>query len=80
MLAFFLPVSPLLAETTEPTLHQLDNGLQILVVPNSQARAVYHSIWYKVGAMDEIPSQSGIAHLLEHLLFKATKNAKAGEF
>ncbi len=52
---------------------QLGNGMQIVVLPNHRAPIVHHMVWYKVGAADETPGQSGIAHLLEHLMFKGTK-------
>ena len=50
--------------------HTLDNGLQIVVVENHRAPVVTHMIWYRVGAADEPRGKSGIAHFLEHLLFK----------
>lgn len=50
----------------------LENGMQVVVLPNNRAPIVHHMVWYKVGAADEDPGQSGIAHLLEHLMFKGT--------
>ncbi len=50
----------------------LDNGLEIYVVPNTRAPVVTHMIWYKVGGADELAGHSGIAHFLEHLLFKGS--------
>lgn len=58
----------------------LDNGLEVLVIPDSRAPVVTHMVWYKAGSADEPPGKSGIAHYLEHLMFKGTKNAPAGEF
>lgn len=58
----------------------LDNGLQLIVIPDRRAPVVTHMIWYKVGAADDPPGKSGIAHFLEHLLFKGTTNVPAGEF
>jgi zinc protease len=52
----------------------LDNGMQVVVIPDRRAPVVTHMIWYKVGAADEPPGQSGIAHFLEHLMFKGTPN------
>ncbi len=65
--------------------HTLDNGLQIVVIESHRAPVVTHMIWYKVGAADEPLGQSGIAHFLEHLLFKGHKyeglgSYKPGEF
>ena len=50
----------------------LDNGLQIIIDPNNRAPVVKQTIWYKVGGMDEPAGKSGIAHILEHLMFKGT--------
>ena len=50
----------------------LSNGMQVVVLPNNRAPIVHHMLWYKVGAADEDPGRSGIAHLLEHLMFKGT--------
>ena len=58
----------------------LDNGLQVIVVPNHRAPVVTHMVWYKVGAIDEPQGLSGMAHYLEHLLFKGTETLAPGEF
>lgn len=58
----------------------LDNGLEAVVIEDHRAPAVVHMLWYKAGAADEPPGVSGIAHFLEHLLFKATDKLEAGEF
>jgi zinc protease len=58
----------------------LKNGLEIVVIPNHRAPVVTHMIWYKVGAADEPPGQSGIAHFLEHLMFKGSAGLAPGEF
>ena len=47
----------------------LDNGLEIVVIPDRRAEVATHMLWYRVGAADEMPKQSGIAHYLEHLMF-----------
>ena len=62
------------------TEYFLDNGLQLVVIPDRRAPVVTHMIWYKVGAADDPPGKSGISHFLEHLLFKGTTNYPAGEF
>ncbi|WP_114389231.1 M16 family metallopeptidase [Notoacmeibacter marinus] len=56
----------------------LNNGLEIVVVPDRRAPVVTHMLWYKVGSADEAPGKSGIAHFFEHLMFKGTKNHPAG--
>jgi predicted Zn-dependent peptidase len=59
----------------------LDNGLQIIAIPmNNGSNVISTDIFYKVGSGSEIMGKSGIAHMLEHLNFKSTKNLKAGEF
>ena len=58
----------------------LDNGMQVVVIPDHRAPIATHMVWYKVGSSDEMPGKSGIAHFFEHLMFKGTTNHKAGEF
>ncbi len=59
----------------------LDNGLQIVAIPmDNNSNVVSTDIFYKVGSRNETMGKSGIAHMLEHLNFKSTKNLKAGEF
>jgi zinc protease len=58
----------------------LANGLELVVIPDHRAPVVTHMIWYKVGAADETPGKSGLAHFLEHLMFKGTAKNPAGKF
>lgn len=58
----------------------LDNGLQLVVIPDHRAPVVTHMIWYRVGAADEPQGKAGIAHFLEHLMFKGTTRFPQGEF
>lgn len=59
----------------------LQNGLEVVVIPlKNNSQVVSTDIFYKVGSRNEIMGKSGIAHMLEHLNFKSTKNMKAGEF
>ncbi|MGC1466991.1 MAG: pitrilysin family protein [Pseudolabrys sp.] len=58
----------------------LSNGLELVVIPDHRAPVVTHMIWYKVGAADETPGKSGIAHFLEHLMFKGTTKNPGGKF
>jgi zinc protease len=58
----------------------LSNGMRGIVVPDNRAPVVTHMVWYRVGAADEPRGVSGIAHFLEHLMFKATEKIAAGEF
>lgn len=68
--------------TIAPNLESftLDNGLQVVVIPDRRAPVVTHMIWYKVGSADEPEGQSGVAHFLEHLMFKGTHDHPNGEF
>jgi zinc protease len=59
---------------------KLANGLDVVVIPDHRAPVVTQMIWYKVGAADEPPGSSGIAHFLEHLMFKGTDNIPTGQF
>lgn len=59
---------------------KLANGLQVVVIPDTRAPVVTHMVWYKVGSADEPKGVSGIAHFLEHLMFKSTEKIAIGEF
>lgn len=59
---------------------QLANGMQVLVLPDHRTSVVTHMVWYRTGAADDPWGKSGIAHFLEHLMFKATNTIKSGEF
>lgn len=62
------------------TSFELENGMKVVVIEDHRAPVVTHMVWYRVGAADEEPGKSGIAHFLEHLLFKGTDMAESGEF
>ena len=64
----------------DPKVTTLENGLEVVVLEDHRAPVVTHMVWYRVGAADEKPLKSGIAHFLEHLMFKGTKNLEPGEF
>ncbi|MFO7478487.1 MAG: pitrilysin family protein [Methyloceanibacter sp.] len=59
---------------------KLDNGLHVIVIPDHRAPVVTQMVWYKVGAADEPRGSSGIAHFLEHLMFKGTDQIPTGQF
>jgi zinc protease len=63
-----------------PATFTLGNGLQVVVIPDHRTPVVTQMIWYKVGSADETPGKSGLAHFLEHLMFKGTSKHPAGEF
>jgi len=58
----------------------LDNGMEVVVLPNHRAPVVTHMVWYRVGSADDPVGKSGIAHFLEHLMFKGTEDLPPGEF
>jgi zinc protease len=62
------------------TKFQLTNGMQVVVIPDTRAPVVTHMVWYKNGSADDPEGQSGIAHFLEHLMFKGTKKHPKGAF
>lgn len=71
-------ITPLSAAKPPQNAHNvqhftLNNGLEVVVIPNKRAPVVYHSLWYKVGSADSPPQQSGLAHFLEHLMFKGSQ-------
>ena len=68
---------PVLADTVSS--YTLDNGMQVLVIEDHRAPVVVHMVWYKIGAADESPGHSGIAHFLEHLMFQGTKIVAPGD-
>ncbi len=83
-ICLLLPLSfapPGLAQTA-PKAEQfkLDNGLTLIVKPDRRAPTAVHMLWVRVGSMDEVDGASGVAHVLEHMLFKGTRDLKPGEF
>lgn len=76
------PFAPRSADAAvfDPKTFTLDNGLRVVLVENHRVPAVVQMVWYKVGAADEPRGKSGIAHFLEHLMFKGTATMQPGEF
>lgn len=60
--------------------YQLPNGLKLIVHEDHRAPTVAHMVWYRTGSMDEMNGRTGVAHVLEHMMFKGTEKVKAGEF
>ena len=71
---------PAQAADNPVTTFTLENGMEAVVIEDHRAPVVTHMVWYRAGAADEPPGKSGIAHLLEHLMFKRTETLDAGEF
>jgi zinc protease len=80
LLAALLLAAPAQARLFDPETFTLANGMEVVVIPNHRTPIVSHMVWYKVGAADEQPGKSGLAHLLEHLMFKGTPSIPPGEF
>ena len=78
--ALVLAAPPARAKVFDPETFELPNGMQVVVVPNHRVPIISHMVWYKVGAADEVVGKSGLAHLLEHLMFKGTPSVPPGEF
>ncbi|MBU2580456.1 MAG: insulinase family protein [Alphaproteobacteria bacterium] len=74
--------TPTVAEETKAIASSftLDNGMEVIVIPDTRAPVVTHMVWYRVGASDEPKGSSGVAHFLEHLMFKSTEKIAVGEF
>ncbi len=73
------PISSSIA-APDVTHFTLKNGLEVVVIPDRRTPVVTHMVWYRVGAADEEPGKSGLAHFLEHLMFKGTAKNPAGRF
>ncbi len=76
---FLLLLFPITGNTTVYK-HSLDNGLKIFVKEDDRAPIVVSQVWYRAGSLDEVSGKTGVAHLLEHMMFKGTKTTKPGEF
>lgn len=77
-----ITAAPLRAQSIEDqvTSFQLENGMDVVVIEDHRAPAAVHMLWYRAGSADEQPGVSGVAHFLEHLLFKGTEKLAPGEF
>jgi zinc protease len=84
LVAFVLSAPSAFAQTTvtsdPPASFSLGNGMKVVVIPDHRTPVVTQMIWYKVGSADETPGKSGLAHFLEHLMFKGTTKHPADEF
>jgi zinc protease len=78
--AILMALFPVTAMADTVTTFTLDNGLDVVVIEDHRAPAVTHMVWYRVGSADEARGHSGIAHFLEHLMFKGTDDVGPGAF
>ncbi|MGB1027185.1 MAG: M16 family metallopeptidase, partial [Rhodospirillaceae bacterium] len=76
----FALAPPARAEIFNPETFTLDNGLQVVVLPNHRVPVVHHMVWYRVGAADEPPGKTGLSHLVEHMMFKGTETLGPNQF
>jgi len=89
IVAFMIPMNAVFANQTSSASsspdnltheYRFNNGLRLIVKEDHRAPTVAHMVWYKAGSMDEINGRTGVAHVLEHMMFKGTKKVKAGDF
>ena len=78
--AQLLMVNAANAADGDVTEYKLNNGLRVVVKEDHRSPTVAHMVWYKAGSMDEYNGTTGVAHVLEHMMFKETKTLKVGEF
>ncbi|WP_144267284.1 M16 family metallopeptidase, partial [Comamonas thiooxydans] len=73
---------PAAATAAAPQVQQftLKNGMQLIVQPDRRAPTAVHMVWVRVGSMDEVDGTTGVAHALEHMMFKGSKSVKPGDF
>jgi zinc protease len=72
--------APQAATATGAQQFTLKNGMQLIVQPDRRAPTAVHMVWVRVGSMDEVDGTSGVAHVLEHMMFKGSKAVPPGEF
>ena len=80
LIPLFLALAAPLPALANPFETQLNNGLRVIVKEDRRAPTVAHMVWYRAGSMDETNGTTGVAHLLEHMMFKGTPSTGAGEF
>ncbi len=80
LLAFFAVALLSTASFANPFETTLKNGLRVIVKEDHRAPTAVHMVWYRIGSMDEVDGRSGVAHVLEHMMFKGTPKVGPGEF
>lgn len=78
MLLLLMPLTAFANNTIKE--FKLDNGLKLIVQEDHRSPVVVSQVWYRAGSMDEVNGKTGVAHVLEHMMFKGTKDVKAGQF
>ena len=74
------PSSQTPQQASQVSQFKLANGLTVIVQPDKRAPTAVHMLWLRVGSIDEVDGTSGVAHVLEHMMFKGTPTVKSGEF
>ncbi|OUM01820.1 M16 family metallopeptidase [Variovorax sp. JS1663] len=74
------PDATVASPATQPRQFTLANGMSLIVKPDRRAPTAVQMVWVRVGSVDEVDGTSGVAHVLEHMMFKGTKTLKPGEF
>ena len=75
-----VPASAASQDAANVREYSLPNGMKLIVRPDHRAPTAVHMLWVRVGSMDEVDGTSGVAHVLEHMMFKGTPTVKAGDF
>src|SRR5256885_15558275 len=78
--AAFLALALVSGAHANPHEFTLANGLRLIVKEDHRAPTAVHQVWYRAGSMDESPGTTGVAHVLEHMMFKGTRRFGQGEF
>jgi len=68
------------SDASQAVERTLANGMKVLVKRDNRAPTAVHMVWYRAGSMDEVNGRTGVAHVLEHMMFKGTRKLAAGEF
>jgi zinc protease len=80
ILIFILSFIPVIAFSADIQEFTLKNGLKLIVQEDHRAPVVVSQVWYRAGALDEVNGKTGVAHVLEHMMFKGTRKVKVGQF
>src|SRR5262245_29736963 len=80
LLAFAVAVSARAEAATPAALFTLGNGMEVVVVPDHRVPVVTHVLWFKVGGAEDPPDQPGVAHFLEHMMFRGTAKFPGNSF
>ena len=80
-IAFILCLIPFFAKADNKVEEMtLKNGMRVIVKEDHRAPVVVSMVWYRAGSLDEVNGKTGVAHVLEHMMFKGTKKTKPVEY